>query len=190
MSTHIIDKVAAVKIPQALSKFSSDYYFVSMLSGDNNVTCSRTGRRARTWNPRVAGDYSKCLADACTTSAGFCGGMIRMAVGRSTPEGYIKKVRNLLDTAPDYNSPQAEFRLSQTAITFTAEEKVANKYYYDRLLKERGQPQIRDKVYLRGDLEAFVFDISNPREFAYFIDYIPYNSPLWHHVRVIADGEV
>ena len=85
-----------------------------------------------------------------------------MVHGRSTPEAFIQRCRDTLDNAPDYDSAAAIFHLQDPAITFTAEEKAnGSKYYYERLCSDRELPVPRD-LYLRGKVEAFPFDFSNP----------------------------
>ncbi|HEV7928114.1 MAG TPA: hypothetical protein VGR14_22370, partial [Verrucomicrobiae bacterium] len=163
MSTHIIDKIAAVKVPKERSGYIEDYYFLATLSGDNNVICSQTRRRARSWHGWTVGAHWRCLSRMCEISSGFCGGCIRMANGRATPESFIKKCRETLDTAPDYDSPHAAFRLENPAITFDPPDPAKpgyfyqdndggareGKYYFDQLVEKKGQPQERD-AYLRG----------------------------------------
>ena len=192
MSTHIFDQVAAAKIPKARSGYVDDYYVLATLGGDNNCFDSITGLRARSWCAWRAGQQWHCLQKACEMAASFCGGCARFAHGPSTPEGFIRKCRQALDTAPDYDSPQCAFRLTNPAITFTEEEKNnGQKWDYARLL-ERGNgrlPEQRD-VYLRGKVEAFPFDFSNPRMAAEFIELLPYNTPLWHHVIIRGAGEI
>ena len=190
MSTHIIDQIAAVKFAKERTGYSIDYFMLATLSGDNNLIDCASGRRARHWNLWAAGQHYKCLSKACEMAADFCGGCLRMVHGRSTPEGFIKRCRECLDTAPDYDSPGTVFRLTDPAITFTAEEKAnGSKYYYERLCSDRELPVQRD-IHLRGKVEAFTFDFTKPREAAKFIEYLPYNSPLWHHVKVIGPGTV
>lgn len=198
MSTHIIDQIAAVKFPQELTGYTIDYYLLATLSGDNNVIDCASGRRSRTWNPWVAEQHYRCLAKACNIAADFCGGCCRMVSGRSTPEAFIKRCRETLDAAPAYNDPRAVFRIGgpgrsysgSPAITFTAEEKAGDlKYYFERLEQKRGKPEPRE-IYLRGKVEAFPFDFTQPREAATFIEHLPYNSPLWYHLSLAGPGEV
>lgn len=189
MSTHIIDRIAAVKFPKERTGYTEHYYLLALLSGDNNVIDCATNSRARKWNPQVAGTHGHCLSRACEIAADIPGGCIRMISGRSTPEGFIKRCRTTLDTAPDYDSPQASFRLNHTAITFTAEEKTTDKYYYERLCTNRGQP-VQDTVYLRGPVDSFTFDPTNPREMAKFIEHLPYHHPLWHHLKISGPGTI
>jgi hypothetical protein len=190
MSTHIIDQIAAVKFPKERTGYTEEYFMLAMLSGDNNLIDCASGRRSRHWNPQVAGAHWKCLARACELASDIPGGCVRMVSGRSTPEGFIKCCREALDTAPDYESPQAVFRLSDPAITFTVDEKAnGSKYYYDRLCQDRELPVQRD-IYLRGKVEAFPFNFANAREAAKFIEYLPYKSPLWHHVKVTGPGAI
>jgi hypothetical protein len=190
MSTHIIDQIAAVKFPKERTGYTIDYYILATLSGDNNMIDSATNRRARAWNGWRAGQHYECLREACELAGGFCGGGVRAAHGNTTPEGFIKKCRAALDTAPDYDSPSAAFRLCNPAITFTAEEKNnGSKYYFDRLVQLKGQPA-PGQVYLRGKVEMFLFNLTEPREAARFIEHLPHKSPLWHHVILHGDGEI
>jgi hypothetical protein len=188
MSTHIIDRIAAVKFPKERTGYSDDYYLLVLLGGDNNLIDTESGERARRWNPMAAGQHYHCLARACELAADACGGMVRMVRGRTTPESLIRKVRQALAAAPDYQDPAAVFRITQAAITFTAEEKEKQKYYFDRLVTKRGQPEKRDQVYLRGDVDAFVFSLNEPREAACFIEHLPHQPVLWHHLKIIGPG--
>lgn len=188
MSTHIIDGIAAVKFPKERTGYSIDYYLIATLGGDNNLIDCRTNKRARSWNPWRAGQHYTCLAWACEFAGDFCGGTIRM--GRATPEGFIKACRKCLDTAPDYDSRDAIFRIGETAITFDAEQREERKYYFERLVQQRGPAESRKAVYLRGDVDAFPFDFTNPREAAVFIEHLPYKTPLWHHLRIHGPGTI
>ncbi len=189
MSTHIIDQIAAVKFPKERTGYYDDYYLLTMLSGDNNCFDQR-GRRARNWRPVAVGYHYRCLAKAVSVSADVCGGMLRMAHGHTTPESLIKKFRTALDTAPDYDAPERGFSISEHAITFTAEEKAKDKYYFDRLVELKGPPEKRDNVYLRGDLEVFPFDFTQPRTAAQFIEHLPHDTVLWHHLRISGPGAI
>ena len=188
MSTHIIDQIAAVKFPKERTGYYDDYYILATEGGDNNCIDCDTNRRARNWSPRVAGEHYRCLAWACGVAADVCGGCVRFAHGPTTPESFIKRFRAVLDAAPDYYDPAAarSFRVHQTAITFTAEEKAEGSFYFEQCVAKKGAPELRDKVYLRGDVEAFPFSFTEPREAALFIELLPYKAPLWHHLSIAA----
>jgi hypothetical protein len=100
MSTHIIDRLAAFRIPKEHSGHYEDIYLAAQLGGDNNVCDARTGRRARDWSLLAAGAHWQVMQKICEQSAGFCGGCARMSGRAETkPEAYIKSWRDHLVNA-------------------------------------------------------------------------------------------
>lgn len=196
MSTHIIDRIAAVKFPKERTKYACDYYIVAYEGGDNNVISNRTNQRARDWIAFSAGQHYEGISRACEYAAACEGGCLKMATGYIKPENLIKRFRAALDAALDYDHLDAPFVVVDTAITFTPEEKVAGAnpgktcYYYDRLAGKRPPPVLRQNVYLRGTVEAFEFNFKEPREAAIFIEHLPHKSPLWHHLKISGRREL
>ena len=188
MSTHILDQLAAVKIPAARSGYHDDLFILAAQGGDNNVR-THDGKRAREWYAIAAGAKWRVMGALVRMSSDMEGGMLKLAGNsRATSETLISKARKTVEAAPDFDDPSAPIYLDETAITFDDEEKVKRNYNYEKAVKTYGTPA-RHKKYLRGEVDVFPFDSwgADARAYATFIDHLPdYDRSLWHHFKVRA----
>lgn len=187
MSTHIIDQLAAIRIPQARSGWHEDYIVLAAEGGDNNLIDTQTRKRVRSWYAIAVGAPWQVMGALVRYSSSMEGGMLRLADNsHATAETLISRARRSVNHALDYDDPAAPIYLRETAITFTDAEKPAYpfKYQYEKLLEAK-RPHQRVKKYLRGEVDAFPFDLTEAREFAAFLDFIPEpDKALWHHFEV------
>lgn len=110
MSTRIVDKIVAVKIPA--THFGEQVYVVCEKGGDNNVYNTRTGKRASEWSVIAIGDAGHCLEHACDRCGACVGGCMVFREGHWTkPEAYITAWRKALAEAADYCG-MSPFRLT------------------------------------------------------------------------------
>ena len=65
MSTHIVDRIEAIRFPAKVTGHYCDRYLVCELGGDSNVRCARTNRRARTWSATAIGEEWEIIGQAC-----------------------------------------------------------------------------------------------------------------------------
>ena len=78
MSTHIVDRIEAIRFTAEVTGHYRDRYLVCELGGDNNVRCARTNRRARTWSATAIGEEWEIIGQACRFAAACSGGMTRL----------------------------------------------------------------------------------------------------------------
>jgi len=188
MSTHILDQLAAVKIPAARSGYHDDLFILAAQGGDNNVR-THDGKRAREWYAIAVGEKWKVMGALVRMSSDMEGGMLKLAGNsRATSETLISNARKTVEAAPDFDDPTAPIYFPETTITYNDEEKAKHSYMHEKAVKTYGTPK-REKKYLRGEVEVFPFETwgATPRDFATFIDLIPeYDRNIWHHLKVRA----
>ena len=78
MSTHIVDRIEAIRFPKETTGRYADFFLVAELGGDNNVRCARTNRRARTWSATAIGEEWAVIGEACRFAASCSGGMTKL----------------------------------------------------------------------------------------------------------------
>ena len=100
MSTHIVDKIEAVRLSQEATGHYEDIFLVMELGGDNNVRDMR-GRRARDWGMTCIGPEWQVIGDCCRFAAGCSGGMTKLRGRQTKPEAYIRAYRKALANAAD-----------------------------------------------------------------------------------------
>ena len=180
MSTHIIDQMAAVQICEKLNDYHDVPYIVAFEGGDNNVIECLTNRRARSWYPVACGNHNRCIQRIIHCSADIEGGCTRLYGDRSAkPETMIRRMRNVMASAPLLGSPKAKFYLTEAKISFTPDEMVSLKYDYERLLEKRGEPVIDAK-----SNRVFTFRHHDPADMSSFTELIPYGMELYQCLRV------
>ena len=99
MSTHIVDRIEAIRFPKEITGNYADVFLVAELGGDNNVRCARTDRRARTWSATAIGEEWAVIGQACRFAAGCSGGMTKLHGRVTKPESYIRAYRKALANA-------------------------------------------------------------------------------------------
>jgi hypothetical protein len=111
MSTHIVDMIVAVALPQVEPMYETNYLVVQ-LGGDNNLTDSITGHRVKNWYPSAIGMEWEVIGRAADLSSDCSGGMMRF-VGqtRTTPEAFIRGYRTALKNALTLQEARADMRL-------------------------------------------------------------------------------
>ena len=96
MSTHIVDRIEAIRFPKEMIDHYEDIYLVVELGGDNNVRDMR-GRRARSWSATCIGSEWEVIGSCCRRFAAGCSGGMTKLHGRVTkPESYIRAYRKAL----------------------------------------------------------------------------------------------
>ena len=99
MSTHIVDRIEAVRFPKETVGHYEDIFIVLELGGDNNVRDHRN-RRARSWGATSIGPEWEVIGDCCRKWAAACSGGMTKLRGRLTkPESYIRAYRKALANA-------------------------------------------------------------------------------------------
>ena len=96
----------------------SDQFLLLELGGDNNMTTMHRGREvgSRRWILSALGDQCDIVRDACKSAAYCEGGGMRLSGERhTTPESYIRRVRNVLKDAISLSDATREFGFSLTA---------------------------------------------------------------------------
>lgn len=184
MSTHIIDRIAAVRVPAA-KEGQETLFIMATYGGDNNVIEQATNRRARDWSVLAVGSSWHVMRRAIITSSDMEGGSLRLYGSRkATAETFIRRARKVLKEAPDFRAAEVVFRLVDTRITFSEEERQTQKYYYDKLVG-MGLPHTTERRrYGKEDVQAYAFDTSTLEGMRSFLDNLPHNCPFWHHMDI------
>jgi hypothetical protein len=176
MSTHIVDRIVAIKFPKDTTGHYADQFLVAELGGDNNVTDNR-GRRARTWSATAIGQEWEIIGQACQFAAGCSGGMVKLRGRVTKPESYIRAYRKAIAEAKSLT--ESELRIV-ARIQFIGS---TDNYAYKELAKFK-TPRIEK---LWGD-NATIFDFALPSELATWLQHR--KQPAWHCAEVSGPGEV
>jgi hypothetical protein len=187
MSTHIVDRILAVKLPKERTASYDDCFIVAQLGGDNNVINCRTNRRARHWHATAIGPDWSVIGEACRYAAGCSGGMLKL-YGRATePETYIRAYRKAIQGAVIGLREAASvhgLRIQGWLLFNEADKLNGGKWAWESLAQLR-QPGIYDAGYCQ--YTAFRFDLENPEDFQVWSRYR--YGPAWYGAEVHGPGE-
>jgi hypothetical protein len=185
MSTHIIDRMEAVKVPPE-KEGQETLYVLATLGGDNNVIEYATNRRARDWSVLAVGSQGQVMRRAIIMSASMEGGSMRI-YGRkeATAETFIRMARSRLHNAPRFDSPEAAFRLCNTRITFSLDEVHTNRFCYEKLEKLGIQTHDELRKYSNQPVTAFPFNVGTLEGMRSFIEHLPHVCSYWHHMDIV-----
>ncbi len=109
MSSDIIYHESIVRIPASHGQTEEDLYLHMSQSGSSNCfefgKNGNDGRRSRSWQADAFGTEKQVLAASIRTSGYIEGHSLRIGgfSRKSTPEAYIRRVRNLLAKAKQTN---------------------------------------------------------------------------------------
>jgi hypothetical protein len=184
MSTHIVDRIEAIRLTPAETGRTREFYIVVELGGDNNVRNARTNRRARDWSVTAIGEEWSVIGRACELASGCAGGMVKLRGRVTKPESYIRAYRQALANATDRKEASASRRLSITArIRFTAAQQTG--YYYRNLLKFRTPT---DETSFGDPIKVFHFDLDKPEDMRLWLEHC--QGPAWNNADVFGPGTV
>ncbi len=184
MSTHIVDRIEAIRFPAEVTGRYRDEYLVCELGGDNNVRCARTNRRARTWSATAIGEEWEVIGRACQFAAACAGGGTKLHGRQTKPESYIRAYRKALATAATMEEArQKGIGLTARIRIFDEEEQ---KWRINELHKKGKTPR-KAEEYGKTYIE-FTFDLSQPADLALWLD--NHHGPAWHNAEVYGPGEV
>lgn len=185
MSTHIVDRIEAIRFPKETTGHYADLFLVAELGGDNNVRCARTNRRARTWSATAIGEDWAVIGEACRFAASCSGGMTKLRGRVTKPESYIRAYRKALANAATMEEARRVKGLGLTArIRFTEEERKG--WHYKELQKKGRTP--RETTEYGTAYAVFEFDLSKPEELALWLEYCHGNG--WNNATVYGPGEI
>lgn len=162
MSSDIVYRIKAIKLPKELTSDYDDHYIVCEEAGSSNCWETQRNRRARSWQVSAIGMHYRVI-EACCERAGSCeGGMLKLYGRSCKPEAYIKAWRNALaKAAVGFDGAIVDGFMIIPKIVFS-ENELANgaKYHFDELSKKR-PPAIAEKKYGAG-YKFFEFDHTKP----------------------------
>lgn len=171
MSTHIIDNIAAIRVRvQSDDPFIESYYVLAFEGGDNNVLDMHTDRRCRDWYPVAVGPHWWVMAKAIMISSDMEGGMTRLnGQPKAKAETLIRRVRNVLAAAKDYDQPDASIYMTTSGIAMTPEMQRDHAYAYQKL-GESGVPVVKRP----GGVDLFQFNLNaGPAAVLQFLQLLP-----------------
>ena len=185
MSTHIVDRIEAIRFPKNAIDHYEDVYLVLELGGDNNVRDQR-GRRARSWGATCIGPEWGVIGECCRFAAGCSGGMTKLHGRRTTPESYIRAYRKALANAADGLKGAAERRLHVTGrIRFDRADRNAV-YHLEEAVKGGKTPRDETRY---GEARAVVdFDLHNPADLALWFKC--HHGVGWNNAEVSGPDEI
>ena len=183
MSTHIVDRIEAIRFPKEATGLCHDAYLVAELGGDNNVRDNR-GRRARSWSATTIGQEWEVIKQACEFAACCSGGMLKLRGRVTKPEAYIRAYRKALATAATLEEARRGKGLYLRArIRFTEEEKKS--WHFQQLAKTR-TPRIETPF---GEPQSvFDFDLNSREDTNLWLEHC--HRAGWHNAEVDGPGEV
>jgi len=185
VSTHIVDRIEAIRFPKNAIDHYEDVYLVLELGGDNNVRDQR-GRRARSWGATCIGPEWGVIGECCRFAAGCSGGMTKLHGRRTTPESYIRAYRKALANAADGLKGAAERRLHVTGrIRFDRADRNAV-YHLEEAVKGGKTPRDETRY---GEARAVVdFDLHNPADLALWFKC--HHGVGWNNAEVSGPDEI
>jgi hypothetical protein len=184
MSTHIVDRIEAIRFPAEATGHYRDRYLVAELGGDNNVRCARTNRRARTWSATAIGEEWEVIGQACRFAAACAGGGTKLHGRATKPESYIRAYRKALESAATMEEARAK------GIGLTARIRISGEkeeQWRAKELQKKGRPPRETTEYGKSYAE-FTFDLAKPEELALWLEYC--HGPAWHNAEVYGPGEI
>ena len=184
MSTHIVDRIEAIRFPKEAIDHYEDIFLVVELGGDNNVRDNR-GRRARSWGATCIGAEWEVVGDCCRFAAGCSGGMTKLRGRVTTPESYIRAYRKALAKA-DTIKGAAMWGLHVTGrIRFDRKDKSAA---YHLAEAERSGKTPRDESRFGEDRAVIEFDLTDPADLALWNRCR--HGVGWNNAEVCGPGEI
>ena len=185
MSTHIVDRIEAIRFPAAAIDHYEDVYLVLELGGDNNVRDQRN-RRARSWGATCIGPDWGVIGECCRFAAACSGGMTKLRGRRTTPEAYIRAYRKALANAADGLEGAARRRLHVTGrIRFDRKDRNAA-YHLQEAVKGGKTP--RDETRYGEERAVADFDLRNPADLALW--YKCQHGVGWNNAEVSGPDEI
>lgn len=188
MSTHITDRIEAVKLAKESTGCVDDFYIVMELGGDTNVRSADTGRRARHWCVTAVGMEWHVIREATERAAACAGGCLKLAGrGVTTPESYIRAYRKALASAALGLQGAAARQLSVTGrLRFTDEDKRIYSGDRWRELNQRKAP--RQTTEYGVEYTEFVLDLRDRDDVRLWVEL--QHGPAWHNATVSGPGAV
>ena len=184
MSTHIVDRIEAVRFPKEAIDHYEDVYLVVELGGDNNVT-DQHGRRGKLGRTCIGPDWG-VIGNCCRFAAGCAGGMTKLRGRKTTPEAYICAYRKALANAAVGIQGARERRLSITGrIRFDREDKSAV-YHLNEALRNR--KTARDENRYGEDRAVVDFDLGDPADLALWYKCV--HGVGWNNAEVSGPHEI
>lgn len=187
MSTRIVDRILAVKLPKEQTADYEDCFIVAELGGDTNVIVCRTNRRARSWQATAIGHEWLVLSEACQRAAGCCGGMLKLHGRHTEPEAYVRAYRKAMREAVVGLREAAKVHglRIQGWLLFDEKDKLdRGKWAWGSLLKVH-QPGTYNAGY--GIYSAFRFDLESPEDYKLWSQHR--YGPAWYSAEVHGPGE-
>jgi hypothetical protein len=120
MSYRIEYQWGAFHVPALQFGLDADRYVVAIEGGDNNVYNASNNKRSRSWSVCMIGTKNQVLKQAVGFAAACDGGGLQQRGRYCTPESYIRRIRNLIDSG-DYlqiGTWSAELRVAETHAIF------------------------------------------------------------------------
>ncbi|MEN6367758.1 MAG: hypothetical protein ABFC88_13180 [Thermoguttaceae bacterium] len=185
MSTHITDRIFAIRFPKEETGHYADRYLVAELGGDSNLRTNRGNRRCRSWSAVHIGMDWEVIAKCCRYSAGDCaGGMLKLKGRATTPECYIRAYRTAMK-----NAVSSAVAREMDGITVTARIRcIANKDdYHAKELVKAGRTS-RTVTEYGETYNVFDFDLGNPTDLKLWLDHC--HGYGWDCAVVHGPGEV
>ena len=174
MSTHIVDRIEAIRFTAAAIGHYEDIYLLMELGGDNNVTDER-GRRARSWSATCIGPEWGVIGDCCRFASGCSGGMTKLRGRATTPEAYIRAYRKAIKAAKGLSETATEKHIHLTGrIRFARDDKTAA-YYLKEAVKGGKTP--RESDYFGTKMDVVEFNLADTADLT-----------LWNKCRHGAGG--
>jgi len=185
MSTHIVDRIEAIRFPKEAINHYEDVYILLELGGDNNVRDMRN-RRARNWGATCIGPEWQVVGDCCRFAAACSGGMTKLRGRKTTPESYIRAYRKAMANASNGLEEAAERGLHLTGrIRFNPSDKAAA--YYLKIARDGGKTS---RIATRFDetREVVDFNLADAAERALW--YKCQHGTGWNNAEVSGPGEI
>lgn len=185
MSTHIVDRIEAIRFPKEAIDHYEDIFLVVELGGDNNVRDNR-GRRARSWGATCIGPEWQIIGECCRFAAGCSGGMTRLHGRQTTPESYIRAYRKALANATGLQGALVTRGLHVAGrIRFDREDSRA--IYHLKEAEKAGKVARYDNCCGEGR-DTIDFNLANPADLALW--FRCHHGVGWNNAEVSGPNEI
>ena len=196
MSTHIVDRIEAIRFPKEVTGHYADQFIVLELGGDNNLRTTRGNKRCRSWSATAIGMDWEVIGKACRFAGGCAGGMVKLHGRETKPESYIRAYRKALATALTLTESREQRRLTITARIrvkqikpgepMDGDERAGCYHAGELLAKHKRTP--RTVTQYGTTYDVFDFDLSQPADLKLWLDHCHGNG--WDCAEVFGPGEV
>jgi hypothetical protein len=188
MSTHIIDRIEAVKFSKEYTGHYEDLFIVVELGGDNNLRRSSDNKRARDWSASCIGPAWSVIGQCCREIASYCeGGMTKLKGRQTKPESLIRAYRKALDNAANGLEEMAARGIHLTGrVRWSETDKKEYAYGWEKAIK--AGKTVKQETRWSETVDVMMFDLTDHADLMLWFDCEHGNG--WNNCETHGPGSV